>query len=647
MRTLERLGPRGSPLRRARLLLLLAAALLALWLAGPYAPWRLPGDPSLVPAPGQSRIHTVLVGIGWAAAANLALCGALLATARLWAAPGERRAPAASRPAAGFWLLLLAAAALAGALRWPLAQKSLWWDEAWSIRHTVVGQLEPAPDGAGVEFEPVPWFDTLWNYRAPTNHVAYSVAARLSMAGWRAAQDAPRHAFDEFALRLPAWLAAAAAVIAIGLLVRALGFPAAAPAAAFLLAIHPWHIRYGADGRGYSFVVLFGTLAALWLLRALREDRWRHWLGYAAAQALVLWTLPIAVYLPLALTGAAGAAVLAGPAARRGRLKRLAVANALAAMAYLQAMAPNLAQATLFERLLGEEARFESGWVWRLFVYATTGLAVRMPALPEVSFPTFAALPGGLRLLLSAGLPALVAFGLLRTCRRGGAPERAVAIALLAAPGLLVAHRAVDGFFAYQRFAIYGLIPAVALLAIGFEGVLRSLWRGAPPRWAVPAGLAAGLAGYQLVVAAQTRVLLERPNTPAREVAEFMARQESDHPLGVAKLGVGLGGQVPRVYDPFIVEVRRAPELLAALEQAHREARPLLAAFGYAAQNARHYPRIVEILEDPALFEPVARFDGIESEHVYRVLRYSGAKPPAPPAPAGRERALSGERAAR
>lgn len=644
MRALARLGPPGSLLRRARLLLLLALALLALWLVGPYAPWRLAGAPTLVPGPGQSRIHTVLVGLGWAAAANFVLCCALLATSRLWATPGERVAPALPRPGAGVWLLLLAAAALAGALRWPLAQKSLWWDEAWSIRHAVVGQLEPAPDRAGLEFEPVPWIDTLWNYRAPTNHVAYSVAARISMAGWRAAHDAPRHGFDEFALRLPAWLAAMAAVIAIGLLVHALGFPVAAPAAAFLLAIHPWHIRFGADGRGYSFVVLFGTVAALLLLRALREDRWRAWLAYAASQALILWTLPIAIYLPLALTGAAGIGILAGPAARRGRLKRLIVANTLAAMAYLQVMAPNLAQATLFERLLGEEPRFELGWLWRLIVFATTGLFVRMPEVPGVSFPTFDTLPLALRLLLGAGLPALVAAGLLRTCRRGGAPERAVAIALLAAPLLLVTHRAIDGFFAYQRFAIYALIPVAAFVAIGFEGALRALLRR-HPRWAVPAGLAAGLVAYQIAVAPATRLLLERPNTPAREVAEFMARQESDHPLGVAKLGVGMGGQVPRVYDPFIVEVTRASELLGALGDAHREGRPLFAAFGYSAQNRRHYPRIVEILEDPALFEPVARFDGIESEHVYRVLRSRGAAPPA--RREAHEPPLSGDRAPR
>jgi len=251
-----------------------------------------------------------------------------------------------------------------------------------------------------------------------------------------------------------------------------------------------------------------------------------------------------------------------------------------------------------------------------------------MPELPDVDFPTLHTVSPAVRVAVSYVLPALFAAGLVRTVRRGGAPERAVALALLAAPLLLVLHRAFDGFFAYQRFAIYSLIPAVAFLAIGLEGLLRALLRGAEARWAVPAGLVAGLAAYQIALAPLTRILLTFPQAPAREVAEFMAKQETDHPDGVMKLGVGMGGQVPRVYDPFIVEVTSAEGLLAALEQVRAEGRPLYASHGYHAQNRRNYPRLMALLEDPELFEPVARFDGIESEHVYRVLRYTGAPPP-------------------
>jgi hypothetical protein len=622
----------GSDARRFRVLLGVALAGSAAWLAGPLAPWDLPGDPTLVPMPGQSRIHTVLVGFGWAAAANAALCALLLATSRWWAkpAPGPPLGPTPVRVGHAALLLFAVAAALAFALRWPLATGSLWWDEAWSVRYTIVGKVEPKTDGGTeTEFRPAPWIDTLWYYRTPTNHVAYSVAARVSNGAWRSLAGAAPDAFDELALRLPALLAAAAAVVALGFLVHALGFPAAAPAAAFLLAIHPWHVRYGADARGYSFVVLLTALAALLLLRALREDRWRFWLGAGAAHAALLWTLPIAVYVPAALAGSAAIAIALGPREARGRLVRLVVSQTLAAMAYLQVMAPNLAQAVRLERLLGEEAKLEWHLAWTVFVAATTGLPVRMPKLPDVSFPALATAPAALQLAAAVLVPALLAWGALRALRRDAA-ARAVVAGLVAAPVLLLLHRAVDGFFLYPRFAIYALVPATALLAIGLEGVLRALARTPErARWAVPAGLAAGLAAYQLALWPQTSVLLRFPQEPAREVAGFVRAAGAEGPRGAIAVGVGLGGDVPRVYDPWIVAVEERAELAGEIARAQAEGRPLYAFYGHAALNRKRFPATLALLDDPALFEPVARFDGIEAEHVYRVLRWTGAPVPA------------------
>ena len=160
-----------------------------------------------MPGPGQSRIHTVLVGLWWAAALNAALCALLLATSGAWAAPrppgGGRAAPRVRLGRSGV-LAILAAAALAGALRWPLAHGSVWWDEAWSLRNVLVGNVDPDPaDPTRLAFKRASWIETLWYYRAPTNHVAYSVAARVSLGAWRAATGAEPMAFDEFAFRLP------------------------------------------------------------------------------------------------------------------------------------------------------------------------------------------------------------------------------------------------------------------------------------------------------------------------------------------------------------------------------------------------------------------------------------------------------------
>jgi hypothetical protein len=79
--------------------------------------------------------------------------------------------------------------------------------------------------------------------------------------------------------------------------------------------------------------------------------------------------------------------------------------------------------------------------------------------------------------------------------------------------------------------------------------------------------------------------------------------------------------------------VTDAGELAAACARAREEGRPLYVFYGHAALNRRRFPETMALLRDPGLFEPLARFDAIESEHVYRVLRYTGAPLASPPPP--------------
>jgi hypothetical protein len=600
------------------------------WLLGPWRPWGLPDAPSLVPKPGQSHIHTVLVASGWAAALNAALCALLLATSRRWAREPSRPHRAAPRSRGlgrSSWLLLLAAAALAGVLRWPLAHGSVWWDEAWSVRNAIVGRREPVSSHPGrVSFEPAPWRKTFWYYHAPTNHVAYSVAARLTTGAWRRATGAPPGSFDEFALRLPSFAAALASVVLVGVLVAELGFATAAPAAAFLLALHPLHVRFGADGRGYSFVVLF-TLGGAWLLRrALRDGRWRWWLAYGASQLLLLWTFPLAVYVPLAFALAAAAAIAFGaepPGGRSLAFQRFAVANVLAGMAFLQLMAPNLAQAAGFQKEWHDEGRLDLRSLRSFWVMLATGLPLKAPRLPDVSFPTLANLAAARPWILPivyGVLPALAALGLARGVARARSPERAVWAGLVGASALFLAHRALQPFFVLPRFAIFGLGALVPLLALGLEGAGAAVAEAAGGRRGVAAGVVAlGLAGFAGLVSPELRVLGTHPATPSREVVAFL-RQQGD----VLRAGLGLGGDAPRVYDPEIVEVERLDELAALCARARAEGRPFYVFYAYLSVNQKRMPELFRLVRDPRYFEPVARFDGIEGDLVIRVHRYTG-----------------------
>jgi len=629
------LGPPGSGLRAARLGLGCALVVLTVWLLGPLRPSALPGAPTLVPREGQSHIHTVLVATGWAAAVNAALCALLLASSGLWARPlrsgGRTRAPVPLGRRA--WVLLAAAAALAGVLRWPLANGSVWWDEAWSLRNVIVGKRDPAPEGNGhFRFEPASWRRTLWYYSAPTNHVAFSVAARLSTDAWRRLSGAEPWAFDELAFRLPSFAAALGAVVLLGVLVAELAFPRAAPAAAFLLALHPLHVRYGADGRGYSFVVLLTVVGAWLLLRALRDGRWRLWLAYGASQLLLLWTFPLAVYVPLAFGLVGTAAIVLGgsaPASERAlRLARFAVANLLAGMLFLQLMAPNLAQAAAFEKEWHDVGGLTASWLRYFWVMIAAGLQVRGPRLPDVLFPTLANLAPGrfwLRPLVYGALPALAGLGLVRGLRRGDAAQRTVWIGLCLATLLFLVHRQVQPFFVLPRFVIYTLPLVVAGIAVGLEGLLSALARAAGlRRGAVAAGLALGLAGFAAAVAPALRVLLTHPATPSREVVALLARAGEGVPGGVLRAGIGLGGDAPRVYDPEIVEVESLAELEGLCARSRAEDRPLYVFYAYGTLNAKRLPELFLRVRNPALFENVGHLDGIDGDLVIRVHRYLG-----------------------
>ena len=203
---------------------------------------------------------------------------ALRAAARdaaAWTAPAAPPGPAAPRLPRWLAPLLVAAVLLGAGLRFTLATGSLWWDEAWLVRRIAVGEFRPpasldAPPGP---FRPAPWVVTLFDYRKPTNHLPQSAASRLSVELWRAASGAPAQAFDELALRLPPLAAALVTIVLVGLLAADWGFPRAGVAAAFLLALQPWHIENGAGARGLRVRGARRRGDALALGRALRAAR--------------------------------------------------------------------------------------------------------------------------------------------------------------------------------------------------------------------------------------------------------------------------------------------------------------------------------------------------------------------------------------
>jgi mannosyltransferase len=84
-------------------------------------------------------------------------------------------------------------------------------------------------------------------------------------------------------LRLPAMVSFALAVVVCGLVGRRLAGATVGVAAATLLAVNPYAVRYAQEARMYGFALLFALVAVWALLRAVERPSRLHWAGYALA----------------------------------------------------------------------------------------------------------------------------------------------------------------------------------------------------------------------------------------------------------------------------------------------------------------------------------------------------------------------------
>ena len=70
-----------------------------------------------------------------------------------------------------------------------------------------------------------------------------------------------------------------------------------------------------------------------------------------------------------------------------------------------------------------------------------------------------------------------------------------------------------------------------------------------------------------------------------------------------------------------VILTRVDEALKTAIAQAAADKKPLYVFYGYPAFNRMIMPKGFELLEDPAVFEEVAAFPGIEPEFYFRILK--------------------------
>lgn len=616
-------------LRKVRLLLLVLIALeAALLLFGPQTRDHLPAIEAALAAKQKPEWwDDAAMGVRCAAWINLGLIGLLLLTSHLW----SRRAsssiphPRSSIPCPGwFWPLVVLAVITCMALRLPLASKSLWWDEAWVALQASHGKWRPdtkKPDQ--LKFMAHDWKRCAFYYQKPTNHVPMALLQKASLLTWQKLTGAKREDFHDLAARVPALLASCAAVMLLAILLRRWSHPGVGIVAAFVLAVHPWHIRYGVDARAYALVVplcIGGTLAITRLLQT-RGASLLPWLCWGAIEFLWLWAYPNAL-IDVAVLNVITLVMLLREQMAGDRWTiclRFVATHLFAAVCLIQVFLPNVMQA---RRWAGQEAdahALDASLAYSSLSQLCLGVDFDVAKLTEsAGLPSFVELGPGARVapvLLIAVMLITGGISLWKASRKGAC----LIVALLGSSVLFALLTRVAGSYFYPRFII-ALLPCVvivAALAFTSSGGESTKWR----LMAVVTMLALLVFGPFHLIAQQIHVLLTRPIAPLHDAATFARQQAStpDKPPLVACYG--LGREVMPLYEPHCLPVEDAVGLEKVMEQAKAEQRSLFVIQGYNSFNRQLLGSGFKLLDDRARFEEVKAFPGIDPEFYFRVFR--------------------------
>lgn len=582
----------------------------------------------------EQAVHSTL---WWGCAGALVLILLLAAGSRWWAI---RHAPVLAAPlpvARRVVLLLLAAVIVAAIPRAPRLSHSFWNDEETTMQDYAHGEWKPAKDGA-FKFKPVTWEETIFYNRGGSNHTLNSILTRATLDGaavFQSREERARGEFSEAIARSVPFLASLAAVFLIGWLPARAGWAAAGVIAAFALALHPWHVRYSVEIRGYSIMLAMmgGNLLCLW--HALASGRHRWWFGFAVCEAGYLLAFAGALHFALLVNVVAVIHLLRAvpPPARWPALRALAAWNTLAAIPVILITLPALPQ---FAYYLKEGKRMIAfvpnlGWEKDFLSHWLAGIPPRADAPGEsfgIGFRDFG-LAGSLLRIFGA---ALALFGLARLILRPRVPfARLMAVMVLAAP--LVA-------YAHHRAADHPTMPwylqfALLALCLGWGAALSPIGKADKPM-AIARALTAVAALFLAVlwlpvVAKVNHRLATVPRQPIRETAAAMAGTAPTYGMATPpdRILVTFGTSAKRIlsYAPETRVIDSIPSMEMVLGEADATGKSVFVAFcgRNLALSQPDRPAdgdLVRFVESPAAgFIPVARVQGWEELFSYHVFR--------------------------
>ncbi len=520
------------------------------------------------------------------------------------------------------WLLLastLAAMVLLAQHAVPRLGHGLWHDEGKGVRNFVVGRYQMKKDGS-IAYRPVTWAEAAWDFRFP-NHIFHGLLAKASHTLWPPAEKWGGTSYvNERALRLPSLIGGLGGLAAAAWMLAVAGFRRAALIAPWLLAAHPWYLRYAAEARGYSLLFLLGPVCVGIALLAVRRGSWGWWVALGGCQFLLVWTVLNSLYLALVINAAVGVWLLARrrEASTPVLARRWAVSVAVSALCCLPAFLPVLPQFALYvEDTGGDVGKYDKDMVRDMASAYTAGMRYQ-----EWGGGGGGHLRRNAAGTVAAALSALAAAaGAVALWRRGLSGRLLAGVLLLPAP-LFFLHCTISKPHIFYWYSIFGLPLFWGVAAIGCARAgewMRGRWGGAFLA-AVPAALV--LLGLAVGGAEKRRFLREHPIEAERE-SVLAARGSFVDPQSPAFREVTMLGfcREPVFYDVSSVRATDREAFLAELRRADSEGKPLFVNYG-PYKSYQHFADIMEVVDDPAVFELVAEFEGVDEGSDRTVKRY-------------------------
>lgn len=610
----------ATSVQRWRLVLAALALFLLIVLIAADSPWRTLGR-----IQGNWKIeHYGAFYTWWATLANIGVLGVLAWICPWWAGKSIVSDSAPARPATPKYFLPAVAIAVlvAGFFASQRLDHSLWDDEEYNMRRSILGSFELNEKTGVVELKRLSWEETFFEYRKPNNHVLHSALARMSLTAWSWFNADAELPFSETALRIPAFLFGLLCVAVVGLMLREFGFARAGVVAAFLLAIHPWFLRYASEARGYSLIMLAMLLLVIFARRAIIEGTWKWWAAFSAAQFAMLYTypamLPIAVLLNLLVLGLLWTSKeAAGPAWTQAG--RWFICSAFAGMLALRQMLPLMPQ--FLDYLHTNEAAGKPityHWLQNAGNYFLAGLNWRkssediypMMSLYETAHPVFYA-------IMAAVMVGLLVLGTVRL-GWGNRIRSGMAFLIFAAPLALLLQAKLQDSGLYEWYLVFAVPGWVALVAAGAVWLGSARWM--QRAWMLPS--VALLVAYAVFTHMPRTWMVENPLEQIRaSVASVRPTLKPNDPAQAGLLTVSFNVP-PYVYDAHMLRARTVEDFIAYLERADATGLPLYVNIGHPATALGKHKPMWDLMIDPELFEDAEIFYGLDPSLDRMVARY-------------------------